>query len=69
MTIEQFQQLCKITPVGTTLTFRHDGQVVKGRFVGCGHDEIVIESDDKQIIWPRELCDVRKSDYPIPSYA
>lgn len=69
MTIKEFQQLCNSTPVGTTLTFKYEDHEIKGHFVGCGSDEVVIESNGKPFIWPREVCDVRKSDYPTPSYS
>lgn len=69
MKLEEFHKLCKTTTVGMTLTFTYGGQEIKGHFIGCGKDEVIIESNGKQFIWPRDLCDVRKSDYPRPSYS
>ena len=69
MTVEEFHQLCKTTRVGTALTFRFGNEVISGHFVGCGRDEIVIEANGKQLIWPRELLDMRITDYPTPSYS
>ena len=69
MTLEEFHKLCKTTTVGTNLTFSFGDQQIEGHFIGCGKAEVVIESNGKQFIWPRELCDVRKSDYPRPNYS
>lgn len=69
MTIEEFQQLCKTTEAGTTLTFKYRDTEISGRFVGCGEDAVVIEAAGRQHVWPRELVSCRKSDYPYPSYS
>jgi len=69
MTVEEFHKLCKTTKTGTVLTFKFREAEIRGHFVGCGEDEVVIEANGKQYIWPRELCSVRKRDYPIPSYS
>ena len=69
MTLQEFHRLCKTTKIGTTLTFKYGNQEVKGHFIGCGNDEVVIEANGKQFIWPRELCEVRKTDYPRPTYS
>lgn len=69
MTVEEFQTLCKTTRVGTALIFSYEGEEIKGRFIGCGSDEVVIEANGKQFVWPRAICTIRKSDYPTPSYS
>ena len=69
MTVEEFKQFCGTTEPGATLAFKYRDTDVQGRFVGCGEDVLVIEVEGLQYIWPREVCTVRKSDYPIPSYS
>lgn len=69
MTVEEFHMLCKTTETGTILNFKYQDTEIKGHFIGCGEDEVVIEANGRQYIWPRELCRFRKSDYPIPSYS
>jgi hypothetical protein len=69
MNLKECHKLCKTTKAGTALTFTYGDQVIKGHFIGCGRDEVVIEANGKQYVWPRELCDVRKSDYPRPRYS
>lgn len=69
MTEKEFQQLCKTTQPGTTLSFNYNDTEVSGKFVGCGENAIVIEVNGRQFVWPREVCECRKSSYPIPSYS
>ncbi|PLX74100.1 MAG: hypothetical protein C0615_09775 [Desulfuromonas sp.] len=66
MTEKEFQKLCTGTPSGTTLLFHYKGSVIRGRFVGCAEDEIVIEANGRHHVWPRELCDYEESSFPFP---
>ena len=69
MTDKEFQELCETTEAGTSLNFIYGDKEVNVRFMGCGTDEIVVESNGKNFVWPRELCRIKKSDYPTPTYS
>jgi len=69
MTDKEYYKLCNETPAGTTLSFNTGEDQVRGRFVGCTEDGVMIEANGQTFIWPRELIDYRKSDYQFPSYS
>lgn len=69
MTNLEFHNLCNRTPAGTPLTFHTGTHRVRGKFVGCSEDGILIEANEKVFIWPKDLIDFGKNDYPIPSYS
>jgi len=69
MTDKDYRKLCSETPLGTPLSFFTGEAEVRGKFVGCSDDSVLIEANGKTFIWPRDLIDYRKSDYPIPSYS
>ena len=69
MTEEEFRELCEEIEPGTRLTFTYRDQEVEGKFVGCAEDAVVIEANGRNFLWPKELCDWRKTDYPRPSYS
>jgi hypothetical protein len=69
MTEQEFKALCSEIPCGTTLTFSYRDKQVRGKFVGCTADAVIIEANGQNFIWPRDLCEYRKSSYPIPSYS
>lgn len=69
MTEKEFEKLCTTTQPGTPLTFSDGEKEIRGTFVGCADDAVIIEAGGHNVIWPRELCDFSKSDYPTPSYS
>jgi hypothetical protein len=69
MTEKEFTQLCRTTPTGATLTFQYLDTEVRGNFIGCGEEAVIIEVNGRQVIWPREVCECRKNLYPIPTYS
>jgi hypothetical protein len=69
MTGKEFHKLCNETPVGTTLSFNTGKHQLRGRFVGCTTDGVIIEANDQSFIWPRQLIDCRRADYTPPSYS
>jgi len=69
MTNKEFYKICSETPLGTSLTFNTGDDQVRGSFVGCTEDGVVIEANGQSFIWPRELIEYRKPDYQIPSYS
>ncbi len=69
MTEKEFRKLCSTTPTGTALAFRYNDIEVKGTFVGCAQDAVVVQANGRQFLWPRELCQIGKSSYPVPSYS
>lgn len=69
MTDQDFKQLCSETKAGTTLSFNTGEQQVHGKFVGCEDQAVIFEVNGRSFIWPRDLLDYRKPDYPIPSYS
>ncbi|TYO99167.1 hypothetical protein EDC39_1038 [Geothermobacter ehrlichii] len=69
MTERDFRQLCAKTPVGTPLLFSNRDIQVRGTFLGCDKDTILIEVNGYVSFWPREVCDLRSTDYPVPSYS
>jgi hypothetical protein len=69
MTEQEFQILCSKTPPGTTLTFSFRDQEVRGKFIGCAENAVVIEANGRGYFWPRDLCSYQESSYGIPSYS
>lgn len=69
MTDKEFKQLCSTTSEGATLSFNYGDTQVSGKFVGCWQEAFVIDVNGRQLIWPRELCNYRKSSPPIPTYS
>jgi len=69
MTNEKYKKLCAETEIGTPLVFTYRDLEIRGKFVGCAEDAIIIEANGKQVLWPRDLCDYSQSDYPLPSYS
>ena len=69
MTEQEFQDLCSKTPSGEILTFSFQDQEVRGKFIGCAEDAVVIEANGRGYFWPRELCSYQKSTYGTPSYS
>ncbi len=69
MTEKQFRELCEATPIGTAVSFSYRDTTIRGKFIGCAEDAIVIESDGKAALWPWELCDYKTSTYPRPTYS
>jgi len=67
MTNREFHKLCNATPVGTPLSFFSGGSRVRGKFVGCSGDGIVIEANEQVFTWPRHLIDAEPADHPLPS--
>ena len=68
MTAHEFKILCTHIEPGTTMTFIHDGTEVRGTFIGCSEDAVIIQADDRKIRWPKDLCDYRLSPYQMPSH-
>jgi len=69
MTEKEFQDLCKTTEAGTNLIFIYGDQEVQVRFLGCGADEILVEANGKNFVWPRELCSFKRLKYQPPTYS
>jgi len=69
MTRNEFKRLCETTPQGTEVSFEFRDKQVRGKFVGCSENGVLIETNGRQFIWPKELLDYRQSSYPIPSYS
>jgi len=69
MTKEQYRKLCETTEVGTPIMFTYRDLEIRGKFVGCAEDAIIIEANGKQVLWPMELCDYSESTYPRPNYS
>jgi len=69
MNDRQFENLCRKTPTGTPLSFGTGEVEIRGKFVGCTNDGVIIEANGRHFIWPRDLIDVGRTDYPIPSYS
>jgi hypothetical protein len=69
MTREQFKKLCEKTEVGTPVSFNYRDLEIRGKFLGCAEDAIIIEANGKAILWPWELCDYSNNTYPRPSYS
>jgi len=69
MTDKQFQELCSTTEIGTSLTLDLDGKQANGKFLGCAPEGVVVEIDGRVTIWPLDLLDPRRQDYPSPSYS
>jgi hypothetical protein len=69
MTEQEFHSLCSKTPSGKILIFSFRDQEVRGKFIGCAEDAVVIEANGRSYIWPRELCSYQKSTYATPSYS
>ena len=69
MTKEQFRKLCEETEIGTSLMFSYRDLEIRGKFIGCAEDAVIIEANGKQILWPWELCDYKQSSYSGPSYS
>lgn len=69
MTTEEFTRLCSETESGTLLTFDTGSDQVRGSFIGCTEDAVIIEANGKHFIWPRDLISCRRPEYPIPSYS
>lgn len=69
MTPEKFRRLCAETEIGTPLTFTYRDLEIRGKFVGCAEDAVIIEANGKQVFWPRELCDYSTAVYPYPTYS
>jgi hypothetical protein len=66
---KDFHRLCNETPIGTTLSFNTGEHQVHGKFVGCSADGVLIEANEQVFMWPRDLIDYRKTDYPFPTYS
>jgi hypothetical protein len=69
MTSNEFKTFCATTPTGTTLSLSYRNVEVKGKFVGCADNAILIEANGSVNICPYDLCEYGKSSYPIPSYS
>ena len=69
MTKEQFSKLCEETEIGTSLSFSYRDLEIRGKFIGCAEDAIIIEANGKAVLWPWELCDYSKSSYSTPGYS
>lgn len=69
MTNLEFHKLCNQTPIGTPLIFNTGEHEVHGKFVGCSEQGVLIETNEQVFIWPYDLIDYGKTDYPIPSYS
>ncbi|NIQ96120.1 MAG: hypothetical protein GWN87_19395 [Desulfuromonadales bacterium] len=69
MTEQQFRKLCNETEIGTSVSFSYRDRTVRGKFIGCAEDAVIIETDGKATFWPWELCDYHKSSYPTPTYS
>lgn len=69
MTEKQFRTLCQETEIGTAVSFTYRDLEIRGKFIGCAEDAIIIEANGKQVLWPWELCDYRQSTYPRPTYS
>ena len=69
MTKHAFKKFCTTTPTGTTLSLNCNNVEVKGTFIGCDDNSVIIEANGSANICPHDLCDYGKSSYPIPSYS
>lgn len=69
MTDKEFRTLCDETETGTILSLVMGDEQARGRFVGCSEDGVMLESDGRVSIWPPDLIDYRKTEYPKPSYS
>jgi len=69
MTDKEFRTLCRETEVGETLTLMLGAQQTRGRFIGCTHDGVIIETNGRVSVWPLDLVECRKTDNPTPSYS
>ena len=69
MTKHEFKKFCTTTPLGTTLSLSCNNVEVKGKFIGCADNAVIIEANGSANICPYDLCDYGKSSYPIPSYS
>lgn len=69
MTDSEFAKLCRETRPGTALTFATGAGDVRGSFIGCTDDSVIIEVNGKHVLWPYDLISCRKSGYPTPSYS
>ena len=69
MTSQEYQDLCESTEPGTTLIFSFRDMEIRGKFIGCAEDAVIIEANGKGYFWPRELCAYRKQEHGTPSYS
>jgi hypothetical protein len=51
------------------MTFDTGREEVRGSFIGCTEDSVIIEVNGKHVLWPYDLISCRKSGYPTPSYS
>ena len=64
----EYKKLCETTEIGTAVSFQYNDKQITGTFIGCAENAMIIEANGKNFIWPWQLCDYRKSSYPIPTY-
>jgi hypothetical protein len=69
MTEKTFDELCRVQDSGTSILLSYLDFQLTGKLVGCWESEVLIDINGQFELWPRELCQVEKQTYPIPSYA
>jgi len=66
---KEFYKFCSKTEIGTPLAMTLEGRQANGTFLGCAPDGVVVESGGQVSVWPLDLIEVRKRNYPTPSYS
>ena len=69
MTGREFEKICSLQKDKLPIAIRHKEFDLRGKFVGCWEESLVIEINGQYALWPCELCESEKPDYPIPSYS
>lgn len=65
----QFQKICSLKNSDHTLLISFKENRMTGKLVDCWEDDFLVEAKGKYVLWPKDLCDSIKKDYPIPHYS
>lgn len=69
MTEKEFAEVCSLQQAGLAVTIGYQQFNMTGKLIGCWEEYLVIDIDEKQALWPREVCDIKQRAYHIPSYS
>lgn len=69
MTDAKFEKICSLKDNNHTLLISYREQHLTGKLLDCWEDNFLVEVNGKHVLWPKDLCDTAKNDYPIPSYS
>ena len=65
----QFHKICDLRDSDHSLLISFRDLSMTGKLLDCWQDNFLVEVHGKYLLWPKELCDVVRKDYPIPTYS